>query len=143
MTHTPTLQEELERKAFELIEKLAFDRENGRITEAEYRGALDAAWHSWAGLVATETMEILSTMRSEFASQVVDQAVFFHVGSKVLFRVTNTMQGSLQVIQIAPGQSPAVNSIDCTAAPNMHAEALRKYRALGAQLIAKGFKRIV
>lgn len=62
---TPTLFEELNRKAFETLEDAIRDFDNGKITEAQRKARLDALWGLCAGLVSPEIMDLISSVRGK------------------------------------------------------------------------------
>lgn len=62
---TPTLFEELNRKAFETLEDAIRDFDNGKITEAQRKARLDALWGLCAGLVSPEIMSLISNVRDK------------------------------------------------------------------------------
>ncbi len=93
MNDVSTLQEELTRKTLEALEKLASDRENGRITEAQYAYGLNILWTTTAGLVDKDLMLMmeLAEVKKEGASFFTRE---FYLGGKGhIVKITNTHKG--------------------------------------------------
>lgn len=75
----PTIQEELERKAFEQLERLAVQLEHGVISEAQFDTGVMSVWHCVSGLVGKDTTELISgikTLKTVGIASYTDSRVF-------------------------------------------------------------------
>lgn len=66
MSDFPTLQQELERKALETLQKAVFDYQERRINAAEAYTIIQTVWDVTAGLITKDTMEVVSACQRRF-----------------------------------------------------------------------------
>jgi hypothetical protein len=92
---TPTLREELDRKAVETLEKIEHDRASGRITAAQYDYGIDLLWSSWAGLISSDII-ILLEIAAKARAPVMTQTYLRNQPGTV-FRITNHHDGKVSL----------------------------------------------
>lgn len=144
MNAVPTVQEELNRKTMAAIEKLEFDRQIGKCTEAEYAYALSVLWEAVAGLVDKDFFEITAVMAQSLKG-VYEVSEFFH--SRMLgwttAKITNTRMGYVILDLYSPNtDAKSQNVYDFTDEANMFLASKNKVEALQQNLIKKGFSKI-
>src|SRR3954469_10304174 len=60
----PSMQEELDRKAFEEVERLALALNQGKITNGQFASSLLSLWNTLSGLVSSNVSDIIAQARN-------------------------------------------------------------------------------
>lgn len=136
-------QDEINRKALETIEKLAVDREQGRITEAQYAYGLDVLWSAIAGLVDKDLMVMMEVARVKKEGASFFTREYYCGGKGHIAKITNTHRGIVVAdISLYDGTHNSRKLYDFREEPNPFKAAKEKFQALGDNLVAKGFNPI-
>jgi len=140
MNDVPTLQEELDRKALETIEKMEVDLEQGRITVEQYAYGVDLIWLSWAGLVSKDLMPLIEIMGEKKGASAT--RAFFYRGDGRAVVITNDLKGKVLIESFSRGDLPDAQGIDRTNEPNPSVAGRRVYEQVIARFIERGFTQI-
>lgn len=143
MNDVPTLQEELNRKTLEALEKLAFDRENGRITEAQYAYGLNILWTTTAGLIDKDLILMMEIAEVKKEGTSFFTREFYLGGKGHIAKITNTHKGLVVLdLSLYDGCSQSRKIYDLREEPNPTKAGQAKFQELGDNLVAKGFQQL-
>lgn len=137
MEHTPTLQEEIVRKAYETIEKLETDRERGAITPAQFGYGVDILWSAAAGLVDSDfvtAMEYLNEKRKPAETKLV---LMNEAG--VVVRITHNHKDRVTYTVFVPGKNATNHVFDYKDSIDPLEDTRTRARALLKGVLLKGF----
>jgi hypothetical protein len=134
-TDIPTLQEELDRKAFETLEFLCYGVEQGRITPEQFSTGIDVLFMTVSGLLRNDFIGLVTEAQKLCPSEPLVLKRCFSDGT-ALMKVEWTV-GSDRVSMGRPfGGKSAVKEFDTAR------EAKNWFAAIGGSLEAKGYKEI-
>lgn len=136
----PTLGEEIERKAFETIEKMHDDFKFSRITAEQFSYGIDILWSAVAGLAGrdfTVAMEMLGEMKTESARK-----VYLSRADGAIVRLIDNLAGQVKLTLIQPYKVPEDREFNLTEAPMPLAAARSKILTLTRSFIERGFTEI-
>lgn len=143
MSDVPTLQDELNRKTLEAIEKLALDRDSGRITEAQYAYGVDIVWTTTAGLVDKDLMLMMELAQVKQPGPSFMTREFYMGGKGHLAKITNTHKGLVVLdLSLYDGTHSSRKIYDMREEPNPSKAGKAKFQELGDNLVAKGFNQL-
>lgn len=136
----PTIHEELARKALETIEKLHFDHEHGRTTEAQYSYGIDILWSAIAGIAGEDFVRLTEAMKPPKRNGSYFTREFYLSPIGVIVKITNFHDGlvTLEKIHSKAGQ---VN-YDFREDPDGLLKANDMFKKLGDSLHSRDFELI-
>lgn len=142
MNH-PTLQEEVERKAFETVEKLYLDQKTKRITEAQYQYGLDILWSAVAGLASKDIMLMLETARSSKKDGSFFTREYYLSDKGHIVKLSNLHDGRVRFeLTMYGGITKLEKTYDLREEANPFVAAREKFQELSDNLISRGFQEI-
>lgn len=106
----PTLASEIERKAFETIEKLHNDYVGGKINGAQFAYGRDILWSAVAGLAGTD-FTIAMEMLEEVAEAPVTRTYMLHPNGRAV-RLHDPHDGTITITSFQPGDKPTTITKD-------------------------------
>lgn len=140
----PELRDEINRKAFETIEKITRDDQSGRITKGQFAYAVDVLWSVVSGLVEKDI-----TIMMEVMGNTPDDGSFFtrtylRDAKGNIAKVTNLHDGRVrfELIPIRHGEAAADKIYDFRPEIETMKCAKNKELAIIDILIAKGYEEI-
>ena len=143
MSEVPTLREEIDRKAFEQLERLAGQLETGRINDAQFDVGVHTVWNCVSGLASEWVIQTLGEIRDSRKGEAHKDRRFmvgFEEGMwEVLILSRDLGGGKLTLRGIPAGRS---RDWDFTECPNPSAECVKKQNQVTEALVAKGFRRV-
>jgi hypothetical protein len=134
-TEIPTLQEEIDRKAFETLEWLTYSLDQGRLTPEQFSTGVDVLFMTVSGLLRNDFIGLVTEAQKLCPSEPLVLKRCFSDGA-ALMKVEWTV-GSDKVSMGRPfGGKSAVKEFDTAR------EAKTWFEAIGGSLAAKGYKEI-
>lgn len=143
MSDFPTLSEEINRKAFETIQKLSFDFRNGNITEGQFKYGVDIAWSILAGLVDTDCIAMFGELGDMSKSISYSERHVFRNNDGSLVLIIDSKQGSLAYKIWDKDGNVKSKTISYKDEPNPRLLAKYKIEALMNSLYKTGYIKIV
>lgn len=140
MSDLPTIQEEINRKAFETLQKLVNDFNLGKISRSQYKYGVDIAWSFTSGLVDEEMRLMFEQLGKETISiSLSEKTVFRHLKSGIDILVIDSKSGAVVFKRMHQGSPDKVDFFDFREEPNPYLAAKQKIEQMRDALIAKGF----
>jgi hypothetical protein len=144
MSDVPSLQDELNRKTFETVDRLFADLQNGRVTDAQYDYGIEILWNAVAGLVDRDFMDIAAEMRTLKKDETFLTKWYMRNAKGDTVVLANSHKGKVKMTVYPAGQvEPArVQVFDLTQESRSIPKAFDKFNELASKLEANGFHRI-
>ena len=143
MSNVPSLQEELNRKTLETLEKINADYTLGKISKAQYKYGVDIAWSCVAGLVEQDLIRMFEWLDKDTKSiSYSEKTVYRHLKSGIDIVIIDSKTGLLLYKRLHQGSPDKVQAFDLRAEPNPYLAAKEKLQQLDSDLINKGFVRL-
>ncbi|MFT4064349.1 hypothetical protein [Paraburkholderia sp.] len=133
-TDVPTLQEELDRKAFETLEYLTWSVDQGRITAEQFSTGVDVLFMTVSGLLKKDFIDLVTEAQKLCPSEPATLKRSFTDGAALM--TVTWVVGADTVSMGRFGGKCAVKEFDTAR------EAKNWFGAVGALLAAKGYKEI-
>lgn len=143
LSEVPSLRDEIDRKAFEQLERLAAQLETGRISAAQFDCGVQTVWNCVSGLASEFIIQTISEIKdSRKGESHKDRRLFvsFIAGKWETLILTRGLGGDkLTLRSIPPGRKTDWEFTDCANPP---VEALKKQNHVAELLLGKGFRQI-
>lgn len=143
LSEVPSLRDEIDRKAFEQLERLAGQLETGRINAAQFDCGVQTVWNCVSGLASEFIIQTISEIKdSRKEVSHLDRRFFvsFIAGKWETLILTRGLAGSnLTLRSIPPGRKTNWDFAECANPPF---EALKKQNHVAEMLVGKGFRQI-
>lgn len=140
MSDIPTIQEEINRKAFETLQKIVNDFNLGKISKSQYRYAVDIAWSALSGLFDDEMRMMFEQLSRDTQSvSLSEKTVFRHLKSGIDILLIDSKTGAVVFKRLHKDLPDKVDFFDFREEPNPYLAAKQKIEQMRDSLISKGF----
>lgn len=134
----PTTRDEIDRKAFEHLEALALDLENGRISEAQFDTGVRAVWACVSGLASSWVIDTISEIKDQKGDRSFRDIRTFIKAEKVIILVRKYGGEKLLVVH----NDAPLKMFDFSKKTTPQADALKAQNYSADRITAQGFKAI-
>lgn len=130
MSDIATIQEELERKTLEELERIVHGTATGRMTPTEGAASMQTVWQLVAGLVPRETMELISAVKLPPKSPI-DNHVVLVKGATLMYLARLGITVSVTKVQDGTSETKLMKFDDETAALKALSHLLKRSKERG------------
>lgn len=145
LSEVPTLRDEIDRKAFEHLERLAKQLDDGRITPSMFDAGVSAVWNCVSGIASEAVIRTVSEVKDMWCeSDLKDRRLFatLNVESRqweTLILTRDLSGDKMSLRSIPPGRKIDWQFTDCA---NPSRASLEKQDQVAALLVGKGFRQL-
>ena len=143
MSDHPSLREEVNRKAFEVLEKINTDYTLGKINKAQFKYGVDIAWLLVSGLISEDIFKMFELLGQEANSiSYSEKSYYRHPVYGWTIVLIDSKVGLIIFKLMKLGDKDKVNSFDFRQEPNPYLSAKAKFEYLEAGFIKAGFVKL-
>lgn len=145
LSEVPSLRDEIDRKAFEQLERLAKQLEDGRITPAMFDAGVNSVWNCVSGLASEAVIHTISEVKDMWCqSDQKDRRFFVTLNTEsrqweTLILTRDLSGDKMGLRSIPPGRKTDWTFSECA---NPSRASLDKQDQVAAMLVGRGFRQI-
>lgn len=140
LSEVPSVQSEIDRKAFQTLEKLARQLENGEINQAMFNVGVRTIWDCTAGIASTMVMDTVSEVKEIWITDDMrDMRVLYHPLKGAVALERKLGEVALTLSQVPGGM---IRKWDFSGELNGSRKALKSQDATEAALISRGYVKV-
>lgn len=139
MSEIPSLKEEINRKAFETLERINSDFTLGKINKAQFKYGIDIAWSLVSGLIAEDIFRMFEILSSQATSISYSQKSYFRNKDNWIITLIDSKTGLILFKLIRQGVQDNVKTHDMREESNPSLAGKLKMEELTKAILNKGF----
>lgn len=140
LSEIPDLRSEIDRKAFEQLERLAGQLESGKINQAMFNTGVQTVWQCVSGLASEWVIDTITEVKDMWIeNELLDLRLFYCPAEGAIMLIRKLGEGSLALRSLPTGRKM---DWDFEKTTNPSREALLKQNQVEQMLVGKGFNRI-
>lgn len=144
LSEIPSLRDEIDRKAFEQLERLAGQLETGRINDAQFDTGVQSVWNCVSGLASEWVIQTISEVKDAKKGEAFqDRRLFLKktdTGFSLAILARQLGGGEVRLLSVPATKTPG--KFDCSDDPNPSACALQQQNKLTQALLTKGYRQL-
>lgn len=141
LSEVPNLRDEIDRKAFEQLERLAGQLESGKINQAMFNIGVQSVWNCVSGLASEWVIDTITEVKEMWVeSELLDARVFYDPSEGAILLIRKLGGDKLKLRSLPTGRK---TDWDFAATANPSREALLKQKQVEEVLVKKGWNRVI